>query len=258
MLRFAPLRDADGNGGGTVAPAPAVASSAPAAQTAPAPAVAPEAPKVDAAKIAKEAKAAARAEFLRDAGFDSEDAFEADRVARKKAEEAKLSEQERLTKAFEASEKANAKTAAKLAAAEAERDTARTELSLMKGGVSADQLDVASYLHAKARKDDGDTFDETKWLAKLRTEKPYLFGVGTSSSTAPPAANTTANPPAASPAYGAPVAKGMPNADDMTPQQWAAFKRDGFQVTSHLVKKTDNGEAPCPRSSRTSPPRSST
>lgn len=227
MLFGKPLRSADGAAAGSGAGGASPAAGAPPAAAAPsAPASPPAAadpPKKDAVDVdaikAKERERAHKA-LLEELGVDNIDALKAAKKAADDAAAEKLSASERAAKAFEQSESKRTKAEKEASEYRAKAEKLETHLTLVRAGVAPDELDVAAYLLSEERDKAGKDFDQDKALAKLREKKPYLFGAAA----APPPATTTTQPRQPAPP-GADSAKTVPDARQMTPQEWQQFKR---------------------------------
>jgi hypothetical protein len=211
---------AGGGGGGTTTGQP------PAGGTPPQPAT----PPVDAKKIADEARATARAEFLKEQGFADEDAYKKHLDDKKKADEAKLSEGERQKRALEEA-LTNHKTAEdKLKATREELKTEREERRIEKlfyaAGVRPEAQTVARALYDEKKKADPNAKDE-EVFAKMREEWPNVFGPAS-----PQPANTGPTTPAASPFGNGPTppSGGEVDALHMTDAQYTQFRNNGYRA----------------------------
>lgn len=206
----------DGAGAGGGAGAGAGAGSGPGGTT-PAPPAGPSAADIEKARAeaSESARKEARAGFLKELGFDSEEAYKAHLDEKKKVEDAKLSESERTKKLYNEALDARGKAEAKLEAEKAARKAAEDALALR------DRLDAQGVLPGErkfvevalsdaeaAAKKAGKTFDEAKFFEELRKTRSYFF-----SKDAPSLATTTTGAPApgtnpTTPANGAPKAQG--------------------------------------------------
>ncbi len=196
----------EGAGGGTAAGAGA--SAAP-----PAPPPGLSAPNVEKAraKARETARKEARTEFLKEQGFDSEEAYKAHLDEKKKAEEAKLSELDRHKKLANDALDARGKAESDLEKEKAARKAAEAALALR------DRLDTHGVLPSErkfvevaldeaeaAAKKAGKAFDEKAFFEELRKTRAYFFAKD-----APQLATTTTGAPApgsnpTTPANGAP------------------------------------------------------
>lgn len=128
------------------------------------------------------ARKEARAEFLKEQGFDSEDAYKAHLDEKKKAEDAKLSEGERTKKLYNEALDARGKAEAKLEAEKAARKAAEDALALRdrldNHGVLPGErkfVKVALEEAEAAAKKASETFDEVKFFKELRESRPFFF-----------------------------------------------------------------------------------
>jgi hypothetical protein len=188
---------ADGGGGGAASPpAQPAAGASPAAGSPPAgspppatPPAPPAAPPVDTKKIEADARAAARAEFLKEQGFADEAAYQKHLKEKRAAEDAKLSEQERQKKLYDETLEAKTKAEVEAEKHKGEVKELRRQLELRdtcdKNGIkpAAEEREFVDMLLRRAKEADkaaGKTFDEAKFFADLRKERGYLFaGPGT-------------------------------------------------------------------------------
>jgi colicin import membrane protein len=169
-LCLAAAGEGEGGGAGGVPPAP--------------PPPGPSAAELEKARAeAKEAaRKEARAEFLKEQGFDSEDAYKTHLDEKKKAEDAKLSENERVKKLYNEVLDARGKAEAKLEAERAARKAAEEALALR------DRLDAQGVLPSErkfvevaleeaeaAAKKAGKAFDEKAFFEELRKTRSYFF-----------------------------------------------------------------------------------
>lgn len=240
--RFDFLCSADGDGvagGGTAPPA---TPSAPAAAAAPPP---PQAPATPPAKSKAEADADAREARLaavKDLGFDSIEAFEADKVARKKEADAKLSDNERTKKALDETLDARTKAEARAEKLKLENDALReqaaTRDTLDAQGVAPKERRVTEVLLADAKaaaKAEGKAFDEKKFFEDQRKERPYLFGAAAPAGAQASASNAAPGvrvPPPATPFSGGGDA--LPNALTMSDEQYRK-ERYGRSLRRRLI-----------------------
>lgn len=152
--------------------------------TPPAPPPGPSAAELEKARAeAKEAaRKEARAEFLKEQGFESEEAYKAHLDEKKKAEDAKLSENERAKKLYNEALDARGKAEAKLEAERAARKAAEEALALR------DRLDAQGVLPSERKfvevaleeaeataKKAGKAFDEKAFFEELRKTRSYFF-----------------------------------------------------------------------------------
>jgi len=144
------------------------------------------------------ARTEARAEFLKEQGFDSEDAYKAHLDEKKKAEDAKLSELERHKKlageALDARGKAEADAEKYKSEAKAAREALALRDRLDAHGVLPSErkfVEVALEDAEAAAKKAGKTFDEKAFFEELRKTRAYFF-----SKDAPQLATTTTGAPA--------------------------------------------------------------
>lgn len=164
-----------------LAPAPPSPAPAPAATSAAAPAE-KTFTQDELNRLVGEARKEGRAKLLgslKDFGVQDEAALEA---MVKAAHDSKLAQMSELEKANTRLKELEAKHAAEVAArTNAEKAVARVRLFAASGVID---MDVAGFLLDKAVAE-GAT-DEKAALAKLKTERPYLFGGGAPAPTAPP------------------------------------------------------------------------
>lgn len=174
------------------------AGGAPPPASPPAPAPPPAAPHVDAEKV----KIEARAEVLKALGYETEDAFEADKKARKKAAEDKMSEAEKRDAALKDALDARGKSETAAEKHKSRADALEAKLAMRdlfdaEGVKAADRRIVETLLDDArgAAKQAGKPLDEKSFFDGLRKERSYLFGgagqqlANTSPGAPPPAAN---------------------------------------------------------------------
>lgn len=208
-----------GGGGGAGAGAPPPAAGAP-------PPAPPAGPDPEAIKAA--ARAEARAEFLKDLGFEDEDAYAKHKKAKADEENAKLSEADKAKKLYSEALDARGKAEAKLEAEKSARKAAEDALKLRDrldshGVLASERKFVEVELHdaEAAAKKANKAFDEAKFFEDLREKRPYFFGKD-----APQLANTSPNTPAAG-ANGAPPANGLTfDASKLSDAEWAKWRQE--------------------------------
>lgn len=184
------------------------------------------------AEAAKEGRAAARAEFLKEQGFPDEESYKKHLDQKKKDEDAKLSENERTKKLYNEALDARGKAEADVEKHKAEAKAAREALALR------DRLDTHGVLpkerkfvevaleeaEAQAKKD-GKPHDDAKFFEGLRKERPYFFSKDASTP-----ANTSPNAPA--PGSNAPQGNGLGNlkfdASKLSPEEWAKWRAENI------------------------------
>jgi hypothetical protein len=138
----------------------------------------PPPPAVDPEKVKAEVRAAA----LKDLGFDSEEAYKAHLDEKKKAEDAKLSELDKSKKLYSEALDARGKAEAKYEAEKAARKAAEDALALRdrldaQGVLPGERKFVQVELsdaEAAAKKASA-AFDEKKFFEELRKTRPYFF-----------------------------------------------------------------------------------
>lgn len=175
------------------------------------------------------ARKEARAEFLKEQGFDSEDAYKAHLEEKKKAEDAKLSEGERAKKLYNEALDARGKAEAKLEAEKAARKAAEDALALRDrldnhGVLPGERKFVEVELRdaEAAAKKASETFDEAKFFKELQNKRPYFF-----SKDAPKLATTGTNADAGAKNGNAP--NGAPNgltfdASKLSAEEWSKWR----------------------------------
>lgn len=219
LLGMAILMAAEGGDGAGAGGAPPPGAGAPP----PAPPAGP-----DPEKIKAEVRAAARAEFLKDLGFEDEDAYNKHKKAKADEENAKLSEGEKAkklyTEALDARGKAEAKLEAEKSARKAAEDALKLRDRLDSHGVLASErkfVEVELHDAEAAAKKASETFDEAKFFKDLRDKRPYFFGKD-----APQLATTSPNTPAAG-ANGAPPANGLTfDASKLSDAEWSKWRQE--------------------------------
>lgn len=129
------------------------------------------------------ARKEARAEFLKEQGFDSEDAYKAHLDEKKKAELDKLSEVDKQKKLYNEALDARGKAEAKLEAEKTARKAAEDALALRdrldaQGVLASERKFVEVELHEAeaAAKKAGKAFDDAEFFKGLREKRPYFFG----------------------------------------------------------------------------------
>lgn len=184
------------------------------------------------AEAREAARKEARAEFLKEQGFDSEDAYKAHLDEKKKAEEAKLSEADKQKKLYNEALDARGKAEAKLEAEKAARKAAEDALALR------DRLDTHGVLPGErkfvevelrdaeaAAKKASQAFDEAKFFEELRGKRPYFF-----SKDAPQLATTSTTTGAnagASKGTGNGASNGLTfDAGKLSADEWAKWRRE--------------------------------
>lgn len=212
----------EGAGGGTAAGA-----GASAAPPAPPPGLSAADVEKARAEARETARKEARTEFLKEQGFDSEEAYKAHLDDKKKAEEAKLSEGERAKKLYNEALDARGKAEAKLEAERAARKAAEDALALR------DRLDAQGVLPGErkfvqvelsdaeaAAKKAGVAFDDARFFKELREKRPYFF-----SKDAPQLATTGTNPDPGARSNGA-AANGLTfDASKLDDAAWAKWRQ---------------------------------
>jgi hypothetical protein len=170
LLGLAPCLAAVEEDGGAGGSAPAPPAPSPPPKTPP--------PTVDPEKV----KAEARLAVLKDLGFDSEDAYKVHLDEKKKAEDAKLSELDRQKKLYNEALDARGKAEAKYEAEKAARKAAEDALALRdrldaQGVLPGERKFVQVELSdaEAAAKKAGQAFDEAKFFKQLRERRPYFF-----------------------------------------------------------------------------------
>lgn len=220
LLGMAILMAAEGGDGAGAGGAPPPAAGAPP----PAPPAGPDPEKIKAA-----ARAEARAEFLKDLGFEDEDAYAKHKKAKADEENAKLSEGEKAKKlyneALDARGKAEAKYESEKAARKAAEDALALRDRLDSQGVLASErkfVEVELRDAEAAAKKASETFDEAKFFKDLRDKRPYFFGKD-----APQRANTSPNTPAPGANGGAPPGNGLTfDASKLNDAEWAKWRQE--------------------------------
>jgi hypothetical protein len=203
-----------GAGAGTAAPPPGAGAPPPAGP--------------DPEKIKAAARAEARAEFLKDLGFEDEDAYAKHKKAKADEENAKLSEGEKAKKLYTEALDARGKAEAKFEAEKSARKAAEDALALRDrldghGVLASERKFVEVELHdaEAAAKKASETFDEAKFFKDLRDKRPYFFGKD-----APQLATTSPNTPAAG-ANGAPPANGLIfDASKLSDAEWSKWRQE--------------------------------
>lgn len=176
------------------------------------------------------ARKEARAEFLKEQGFDSEDAYKAHLDEKKKAEEAKLSDLDKHKKLYNEALESRSKAEERLESEKAARKAAEAALAMR------DRLDTHGVLPGErkfvevaleeaeaAAKKAGQAFDEAKFFEELRGKRPYFF-----SKDAPQLANTGTNADAGAKNG---VTRTTPSgltfdASKLSDDEWAKWRRD--------------------------------
>jgi hypothetical protein len=148
----------------------------------PPPPAAPPPPAPPPAADPEKAKVEARLAVLKDLGFDSEDAYKAHLDEKKKAEDAKLSELDKHKKLYSEALDARGKAEAKYEAEKAARKAAEDALALRdrldaQGVLPGERKFVQVELSdaEAAAKKAGQAFDEAKFFKQLRERRPYFF-----------------------------------------------------------------------------------
>jgi hypothetical protein len=182
------------------------------------------------AEAREAARKEARAEFLKEQGFDSEDAYKAHLDEKKKAEEAKLSEADKQKKLYNEALDARGKVESKLESEKAARKAAEAALAMR------DRLDAHGVLPGErkfvevaleeaeaAAKKAGQAFDEAKFFEELRGKRPYFF-----SKDAPQLATTGTNADAgAKNGTTRTTPSGLTfDASKLSDDEWAKWRRD--------------------------------
>lgn len=208
----------DGEGGAGAGGAAGTAGqpgSAPSSQTSTAPAF-----------DEKAAKEAAEIAVLKALGFESREAFEADKAARKRAADEKLSESEKKDVALKDALDGRGKAEASAEKHKTRADAAEAALAmrdLLDGeGVRASERRIVEVLLDDARaaaKKDGKQLDQKAFFEALRKERAYLFG-----GAAPAPATTSPAAPAASPYGNGPAAGGAVDALTMSDDDYLKFR----------------------------------
>jgi hypothetical protein len=214
------LNAASGGEGQAGGGAPAAQPPAPAAQPAAPPA--PAAPPVDREKLAAEARLAA----LKDLGFESEEAYKKHLDEKKKAEREKLSADEKRELALKEALDERGKVEAKAKEAEARAKALEAQIAL-RDKFDAEQIKpterrIAEVLLEDEKAKRGRDFDETKFFAELRKERPYLFASGGAQPAAPAHTTTGGAPPPAQ--QQSSMFPGGLDASKLDEQQWRIWK----------------------------------
>lgn len=216
-----------GGGGGGTPPGQPPAGGAPPHPAPPAP---PAPPPFDAAK----AQAEARAAVLKDLGYDSEDAYKKALDEKKKADDAKLSDQERQKKALDDALDGRGKAEERATKHKERADAAEAALALRDlfdaEGIAPSERRVVEVLLADARDADkkaGKAFDEKAFFADLRQKRAYLFG-GPSQQPA----NTAPGAPPASPFGNGPTPPNGQSFDALTAtdEQILKYRNSGYRA----------------------------
>jgi membrane protein involved in colicin uptake len=146
---------------------------------------------------------------------------------KRKAEDAKLSDGERHKKLYNEAQEARAKTESKYEAEKAARKAAEDALALRDRldthGVAAGErkfVEVELHEAEGLAKKAGQAFDEAKFFADLRAKRPYFFG-----SAAQAQAATTGTRQVAAATTKATTQSGYVNAAEMTDEQWRAWNQ---------------------------------
>lgn len=183
------------------------------------------------AEASEAARKTARAEFLKELGFDDEEAYAKHKKAKADEENAKLSEGERTKKLYNEALDARGKAEAKLEAEKAARKAAEEALALRdrfdaQGVLPGERkfVEVALSDAEAAAKKASETFDEAKFFKDLRDKRPYFF-----SKEAPQLANTGTNTgtnAGASKGTGNGATNGLTfNAGELSDADWAKWRQ---------------------------------
>lgn len=223
---------AGGGAGGAPGGAGAGAGGAP-----PAPPAGPSAADLEKARAeaGEAARKEARAGFLKELGFDSEEAYKAHLDEKKKAELDKLSELDKHKKLYGEALDARGKAEAKLESERAARKAAEDALALR------DRLDAQGVLPGErkfvevelrdaeaAAKKAGKAFDDAEFFKSLRDKRPYFF-----SKDAPQLATTSTSSTStpASPFGNGPSGSSAPfDALTATDQQVLEYRNRGYRA----------------------------
>ncbi len=184
----------------------------------------------------EQAKRSERKAFLISNGFKTEEEFAAFKTAAEQsskaaqeAERAKLDELGRLKADLDAANKAVLAEKAAREASDAAAEAARTEAHLhsvfaSKGIVATDYafFKIEQALNALP---DGQDLDEGAFLDGLLKDPREAFALGIAGAATPAVKPATTTAPATGPAPKTPVAAGDKHASQMTPEEFAAWKR---------------------------------
>lgn len=196
-LLFQAATGGEAVGGGAVVAAPVAAPVAAAA-------TAVAAPALDRKAMETEIRAQARADFLKEQGFASEEAYKAHLDDRKKEAESKLSDTEKREKAHKDTLEARDRAEAKAKEHEVEVKQLRADLALRDlcdaQAVRPGERRIVEVLLADEKKAKGKDFDEPAFFKDLKEKRGYLFGEGAASTANEQVTSYGTTSPAAPPA----------------------------------------------------------